>query len=389
MGSVSMANSLKGMRSSRNSLSAPGAPTVAVVAVVLGLVMLGLVMIYSASYARAYEQSGDSNYYLKRQLFAAMLGFPLLLVCARLDYRRWMTVDGWFLAACVALLVATLIPGVAVGYLWMRLGPFNFQPTEFLKLALIVYLAASLTRRQERVREFSQGLWPHLTVMGAITLLTIKQPDFGMAMMFVSITYCLLFAGGAALKHLGATLLAALPPLALLMVAAPYRLARLFSFLDPFADAQQGGYQIIQSLVSLGSGGLWGRGLGAGVEKLGYLPAAHTDFIFSVLGEELGLWGTGLVLAGFVCLGWLGVRVALNAPDRFGMLLAAGVTFSLCFQAFLNLGVAVGALPVTGLTLPFVSYGGSSLLVSLIMVGVLLSVSRGSGHDQRAGLRRR
>lgn len=389
MGSVSMANSYHDMPWFVRPPAAPTVPSMGLISVVLGLVLLGLVMIYSASYARAYEQSGDSNYYLKRQLFAVALGLPVLLVCARLDYRRWMSIDGLFLALCAALLVATLIPGVAVGYLWMRLGPLNFQPTEFLKLALIVYLAASLTRRQERVREFSQGLWPHVVVMGAITLLTIKQPDFGMAMMFVSITYCMLFVGGVSLKHLSATLLAALPPLALLMVAAPYRLARLFSFVDPFSDAQQGGYQIIQSLVSLGSGGLWGRGLGAGVEKLGYLPAAHTDFIFAVLGEELGLWGTGLALAGFVCLGWLGVRVALGAADRFGMLLAAGMTFSLCFQAFLNLGVAVGALPVTGLTLPFVSYGGSSLLVSLAMMGVLLSVSRGSGYDQRAGLRRR
>ncbi len=343
---------------------------------VFGLVLLGLLMVYSASYARGYEEAGDPLRYVKRQALAAAVGLVALFVLAAVDYRRWKELDVLLLLGGLLLVAATLVPGVANGGRWIRLGGFNLQPTEGLKVALIVFMAASLHRRRERARLFVEGVWPHLLVLGVAALMTMAQPDFGMALMYVSIAYFLMFLGGARLKHLCGTLLAAAPPLALLLLAAPYRRARLFSFLDPFGDATGAGYQVIQSLVSLGSGGVWGRGLGAGVEKLGYLPAAHTDFIFSVLGEELGLSGALLVLAGFCLLGYWGTRAAQAAPDRFGALLAAGLTFTLCLQAVLNLGVAVGLLPVTGLTLPFISYGGSSLLVSLAMCGMIISVAR-------------
>lgn len=393
MGSVGVVrHSQKRVGAQRTVPLRRGSSSAAISVLVLGLVLLGLFMVYSASYARAYDQTGDPNFFLKRQLFAAFVGVVLFFICARMPYRLWARFDGLFLAVALALVMVTLIPGLALGSRWIRLGPLNFQPTEMLKVALIVYLAASLSRRQTRVGEFSQGVGPHLLMAGAMALLAIKQPDFGMALLFLSITYFMLFVGGARLKHLLGTLLAALPPLLALMVAAPYRRARLLSFLDPFSDASGGGYQIIQSLVSLGSGGIWGRGLGGGIEKLGYLPAAHTDFIFSVLGEELGLWGTTLMLTGFLLLGYLGMKVALQASDRFGALFAAGITFTLCLQALLNVGVALGLLPVTGLTLPFISYGGSSLLASLAMAGMLVNVAnagRGGGHEQRVGLRRR
>lgn len=360
---------------------------------VVALLLVGLLMVYSASYARAYEQTGDPNFFLKRQLVAAVAGLIVFVVCALVPAQRWMSVDVLLLGVSVVLVLATLIPGVAVGSRWIRLGPMNVQPTELLKVALIIYVAASLCRRRQRVREFSQGVWPHLLVAAGAAMLSIKQPDFGMALMFLSITYFLLFLGGTRFKHLLVTILAALPPLVLLMVAAPYRRARLLSFLDPFGDAANGGYQTIQSLVSLGSGGVWGRGLGGSVEKLGYLPAAHTDFIFSVVGEELGIVGTLTIVVGFILLGYLGFRIAVQAADRFSALVAAGITFTLCLQALLNVGVAVGLLPVTGLTLPFISYGGSSLLASLAMAGILVSIGRdavrGGAHDQRAGLRRR
>lgn len=360
------------------------------VPVVLGLVLLGLLMVYSASYARAYQQLGDPNFFFKRQVLSAAIALVLFVVCARMDYRRWMALDLPLLVFSSALVVATLVPGVATGTRWIHLGVLNLQPTEVLKVALLIYLAASLTRREARVGLFAQGVWPHLLVAGTLAALSIKQPDFGMALMFLSIAYFMLFVGGARIKHLLATLLSLAPPLAALMVAAPYRRARLFSFLDPFSNASGSGYQVIQSLVSLGSGGLWGRGLGAGVEKLGYLPAAHTDFIFSVLGEEFGVWGTVLLVLSFFALGALGLRIAWQARDRFGALLAAGITFALCLQALLNLGVALGLLPVTGLTLPFVSYGGSSLFASLAMAGMLVSVARaGGGREQRARVRRR
>lgn len=343
---------------------------------VILLVLLGLLMVYSASYTYAYERLDDPNFYLKRQALHAGLGLLLMLVFAKVDYRRWMQADVLFLGFAFLLVLATFVPGIASGTRWIRLGPLNLQPTEILKIALIIYLSASLYRRRDLLKTFAQGVWPHLLVVGVIALVTIRQPDFGMALMFLSISYFLMFISGVRFKHLLYTVLAALPPLVLIMIAAPYRRARLLSFLDPFSDANNTGYQIIQSLVSLGSGGIWGRGLGSGVEKLGYLPAAHTDFIFSVVGEELGLWGAFLIMMGFFALGCIGIKITLNAPDRFGSLMAAGLTFTLCWQALLNLGVAVGLLPVTGLTLPFVSYGGSSLLASMAMVGLLISISR-------------
>ena len=394
MGSLGIAKRQLGpVVSPQRHSSSSSAYAAALVVLVAALLLVGLLMVYSASYARAYDQTGDPNFFVKRQLTAAAVGLFLFAVCALVPAQRWMSFDVLLLGVSLVLVLATLIPGVAVGSRWIRLGPINFQPTEMLKVSLIIYLAASLCRRRDRVHEFSQGVLPHLLVAASAAMLSIKQPDFGMALMFLSITYFLLFAGGARLEHLLATVLAAAPPLLLLMVAAPYRRARLLSFLDPFGDAANGGYQTIQSLVSLGSGGVWGRGIGGGVEKLGYLPAAHTDFIFSVVGEELGIVGTFFIVAGFILLGYLGIRIAMQAADRFSSLLAAGITFTLCTQALLNVGVAVGVLPVTGLTLPFISYGGSSLLASLAMAGMLVSVgkttTRGGVHDQRAGLRRR
>ncbi len=378
MGSVGMGRSAlrQSARHTRTLPSSNSSTTFILSTLIALLVLLGLLMVYSASYSFAYERLGDPNFYLKRQTLHAVIGLVLMLIFARIDHRLWMRMDVLFLGFAFLMVLATFVPGVASGTRWIRLGPLNLQPTEVLKIALIVYLSASLYRRREHLKTFSQGVWPHLLVVGVIALITIKQPDFGMALMFLSITYFLMFISGVRFKHLLYTVMAALPPLVLLMIAAPYRRARLMSFLDPFGDANNTGYQIIQSLVSLGSGGLWGRGLGSGVEKLGYLPAAHTDFIFSVLGEELGLWGAFLVMMGFFALGCLGIKISFNAPDRFGSLMAAGLTFALCWQALLNLGVAVGVLPVTGLTLPFVSYGGSSLLTSMAMVGMLISIAR-------------
>jgi cell division protein FtsW len=381
MGSIGLTNhALQRQPMPARSIHLSAGSSLALTFLIFGLVLLGLLFVYSASYSRAFEQTGDPNFFLTRQLIALGAGLVIFLICIRIPYQFWLKVDTILLLGAGLLTLATLIPGIALNGRWIDLGPTNLQPTEVLKVALLIYMAASLYRREDRIKEFSQGVWPHILVAGAAALIAIKQPDFGMALMFLSITFFLLFIGGARLKHLGGMLLLGIPPLALLMIAAPYRLARLLSFLDPYGNASNGGYQIIQSWVSLGSGGLLGRGLGAGVEKLGYLPAAHTDFIFSVMGEELGMFGTMMILIGFFVLGWLGFSVALNCKNRFAQLLAAGLTFALCWQALLNVGVAVGVLPVTGLTLPFISYGGSSLLASLAMGGILINLARTGGR---------
>lgn len=338
----------------------------------VALTLLGLVMVASAG-----QPLGPGRLFL-RQLVAALLGLALLLGLARLDYSRLLTYDGALLLVAVGLTLLTFVPALAPDGLWLELGPLSFQPTELLKLALIVFLAASLTRKRERgeLERFTMGALPCYALWAVLSLIAVLQPDFALVVVYGAIVAFMLFMAGAPLRHLVGPALAALPLMGLLLWLAPYRRERLFAYLNPFADPQGSGYHVLQSLTALGSGGLLGRGLGAGREKWLYLPSAYNDFIVAVIGEELGLLGTLLVLGLFVALGWRGWRIARRAPDAFGFLLASGITFALSFQAAINLGVAVGALPVTGLTLPFVSYGGSSLVVSLAMVGLLLSVAR-------------
>jgi cell division protein FtsW len=342
-------------------------------------------MVASSSFAAADALYHQPHYFLLKQCLAAALGLMVLLIARRVDYRRWARLDLWLLMGTLGLAALTLVPALAPDRQWLKFGPLALQPTEFVKFALVIYLAAYLVRKADQITDFMQGLLPPLIILGLAAGLALLQSDFGMLLLLSAIVLFMLFLGGARLIHLGTLMLATLPLVLYLAISAPYRLGRLMAFLDPFKYSTSEGYQLIQSLVAIGSGGILGRGLGESKEKLLYLPQSYNDFIFAIIGEELGLWGGLLVISLFVYLAYHGLQLARRAPDRFGMYLAAGLTFALVLQATVNIGVAMGIMPVTGLTLPFISYGGSSLILSMGMAGVLLNIAKQSeGRRARA-----
>jgi cell division protein FtsW len=259
---------------------------------------------------------------------------------------------------------------------WFRIGPLSFQPVELAKFALVLYLASFLTRRAAALRSFWQGLFPILLVAGTMALLTFVQPDLGNSLALVVLTLVLAYLAGAPVKHMAWVAATALPLVTLAVALKPYRWRRMLAFVNPWDDPQGSGFQIIQSFLALGSGGLTGRGLGGSKQKLFYLPEPYTDFIFAIVGEELGLIGAVCVIALFAVLIWRGLRVGLRAPDPFGSYLALGLTVMLATQTLVNLGVVMGALPTKGLPLPFVSFGGSALLMTMFSAGVLLNISQ-------------
>lgn len=361
-------------------MHALGSPDFPLLLGAVALTLFGLVMVASASAPLSYESYQRPEYLFLKQLIAGIVGFALLVFLMRTDYRKLFASDGILLLAALGLTLLTFVPQLAPDGLWLRLGPISWQPTEFTKLALIVYMAAALVRKSEagELFHFSTGVLPFLALFGFLALIALVQPDFALVVIYGAIVVFLLLLAGARMLHVFTPMLAGLPLVAGLLLLAPYRRARLFTFLNPFADPSGAGYHLLQSLTALGSGGLLGRGLGAGREKWLYLPSAYNDFILAVIGEELGFIGASFVLGLFLFFAWRGFQIAFRAPDRFGFLLASGITFTIAFQAAINFGVAVGALPVTGLTLPFVSYGGSSLIVSLAMIGILLNISKHS-----------
>ena len=355
-------------------------PDVWLFGVVLALVLLGVVMVYSASAIIAADRFGDPFFFLKKQLFWALLGGGLLWAALRLDYRRLERLVVPLLVVSIALLVLVLLPpfGQAINGTrrWFRIGPLSFQPVELAKFALVLYLASFLTRRVEAIRSFWHGLFPILLVAGTMALLTLVQPDLGNSLALVVLTLVLAYLAGARVKHMAWVAAAALPLVVLAVALKPYRWRRMVAFVNPWEDPQGSGFQIIQSFLALGSGGLTGRGLGGSKQKLFYLPEPYTDFIFAIVGEELGLIGAVGVIALFAVLIWRGLRVGLRAPDPFGSYLALGLTVMLATQTLVNLGVVLGALPTKGLPLPFVSFGGSALLMTMFSAGVLLNISQ-------------
>jgi len=345
------------------------------------LVALGLVMVFSASSATAYAIYHDTAYYLKRQFVYLIVGLALAYAAYRVDYRKLKGIaPGLVMATCV-LLVLTLIPhvGFASGGArrWLGLRALSFQPSELAKLALVLFLAAKLSSLGENVRSLSKGVVPALLV--AVLLLGVPilaEPDMGTASLLIFTAFAMLFTAGARIEHLLLAAFVMIPPAILAVGSSAYKRARVFAFLDPWKDAQNTGFHIVQSLLALGSGGIFGLGLGHSRQKYFYLPEAHTDFIFAVLGEELGMLGAIVVLALFVVFAVRATVLALRAPDRFGMLLAMGCTFLIVLQAFINIGVVTSSWPVTGVPLPFISFGGTSLIVSLIAVGLIANVGR-------------
>ena len=344
------------------------------------LVLGGVMMINSASTPVADRIHGNSLIFLRNHLIHLAVGLTGLWVAMRMPYARWQQ---WMPLALVGIFVAlimVLIPGVghqvSGARRWLRLGSFNFQPTELLKLILIVYVASYLNRKPGRVAQFLRGVLPNFAVMGLFLTLVVMQPDFGTVVLITMVLLLMIFVGGAKPEHIAYSLLGFCGIGAWLVFSQAYRMRRIFAFLDPWGDRLDSGFQIVQSYLAFGSGGWLGVGLGDSRQKMFFLPDAHTDFIFSILGEELGLLGVWSALILFACFLWRGYRIALGAREDFGRYLAYGITTLFALQIVLNLAVVMGMMPTKGLPLPFVSYGGSSLVMSLFMVGVLLNIGR-------------
>jgi len=360
------------------------------------LTIAGLIMVLSASSVSAYARFGDSFRYLQRQGAYAAVGVLALILTSRMRYRAWRRLSLPLLLATLAMLALVLHPAAGVeaygSSRWFQLGPVTIQPSELAKLALVAFAAAILAGRWDRLGDLRQLAIPLLPVLLLVCGMVMLQPDLGTTLILAGTVFLLLFAAGVRLRYLAASGALGLVVGMGLIMSADYRRIRFLSFLDPWADAGNTGYQLIQSLIALGSGGWTGVGLGASRQKWMYVPNAHTDFIFSILGEELGLLGEIVVLVAFGVLLYAGIRTAAHAGDVFGRLLAAGIVSWFGLQALVNLGAVTGLLPITGVPLPFLSYGGSSLVVSLAAVGILVNIARspaGEGAGVRSVPRRR
>lgn len=347
--------------------------------VTFALMGIGLVMLYSSSSIMAQQRFGDSMYFVKRQILFAFIGLAALIVSKNLPYVIYHRLVYVILGASLLSLLLVLLPQVGhrVGGArrWLRLGPLSLQPAEFAKLTLIIYMSYSLAKKKERVREFSVGYVPHLLVTAVFVGLVLMQPDLGTAVIFAALVFLLLFVAGVRLRFLLATGLAVIPLLALAIAQTSYRLERLLAFVNPWRDPSDTSFQLLHSLLALGSGGPLGVGLGSGQQKLFYLPEPHTDFILAVIGEETGMVGIVIVLLLYGLLIYKGVKIASRAPDRYGTYLALGLTLVIGLQALINSAVVMGLLPTKGLPLPFISYGGSSLLTNLTAMGILMNIS--------------
>ncbi len=346
---------------------------------VLFLVGMGIVMVYSASSALALEKYGTNLYFLKKQALFSLLGIVVLVICSHIPYRFFRFLTYPFLILALILLAAIQFSefGYSAGgsARWLRFGSFSFQPSEFARFALVIYLAYSMNKKIDAIKYFTIGFLPHVLVLGVFTVLIFLQPDFGVVVIFGAITWIMMFVGGVRLLHLFPPLFILLPILYFFMVNAEYRLRRIISFLDPWQYPADEGYQIVHSLMAFGTGGIWGSGIGKGYQKLFYLPEPHTDFIFSVIGEELGLIGVMAILGLYFLILWRGISIARNAEDYYGSFVAIGLTAAIGIQVCVNMGVALGLLPTKGLALPFLSYGGTSLLINMASIGILMNIT--------------
>lgn len=353
------------------------------VAVVAVLNLVGLVMILSASSVASLSDYGSAWFFFERQFLWTLLGIGAFVVASRVDYRRWQRWARPLLLISVVLLVLVLVPGLGVNVdgstRWLGRGQFRFQPTDLAKLALLVFVADLVVRRRDEITDARRVMVPALVIFTGLAALMMLQPDMDSTVMLAVIVGTVLLVGGVRLFHASVIGLGGILLAAVLAVAAPYRRARVFAYLNPWADPSNTGYQIAQSLIAIGSGGWFGVGLGQGRSKWLFLPNPHTDFIFAVIGEELGLLGCFSVVALFVSFAVCGVMIARRAPDQFGTLVAAGITVWIVAQAIINIGSVTGLLPVSGIPLPFVSFGGASLIVTMAGAGILANIARHSG----------
>ncbi|MGK5089039.1 putative lipid II flippase FtsW [Bdellovibrionota bacterium FG-2] len=363
----------------------PGSFDALLLVTVTLLVLFGLLMVYSSSFIFAQERTGDGFSFIKKQALFACIGFGALYLSYRVEYQKWEKWAYPFLGGALLLLIAVLIPGIGLkaggAQRWLRLGPLSFQPGELAKFAVIFFVAKQLHAKKDRFNNFTAGFLAYFIVPLPTMILLLLQPDFGTTVMIGIVIFALMFLAGVPKKYWLSAIFLITAAGAILILKSPYRMTRVTTFLDPWSDPGGKGFQILQSLVGLHNGRFWGAGLGNGKEKLFYLPEAHNDFIFAVIGEELGFIGIAAVAGAYLYFTYRGLRIAwrsfFNYQDTFGMLLAAGITLALSVQGFINMAVVMGLLPTKGLTLPFVSYGGSALLVDLFSVGVLLNISKG------------
>lgn len=347
---------------------------------VLILVGIGVVMVYSASSVEAYAAYHSATYFLKRQLLWAVLGLGIMALFSRIPYHQWMRWSIPIFGFTLLCLLLVLVPHVGIevngARRWLGAGPLLFQPSELAKLSVILLFGLTLTYRQSEVSNLKQGFLPHLLALVVLFGLILKEPDLGTALSLGGTAVVMMIVAGANWRHIASLGVLSVPAIGALIAIEPYRVQRILAFMDPFKDPLGSGYHTIQGLMAIGSGGLLGSGLGNSALKFFYLPEAHTDFIFAILAEELGFLGAAAVLVLFFVVAWRGYRIALEAPDRFGAVLAVGLTTMVLLQAILNIGVVTDSLPVTGVPLPFISYGGSSLVFTLAGIGILLSISR-------------
>ncbi len=348
----------------------------------IALLVLGTLMVYSASFAVAHNEFNDDAYFLVRQLAWDIIGGLALVLVMRVHYQHWRRWSVPIMLLVIVLLVLVLMPGLGFrsygAMRWIKLGPFlQVQPSELAKLGIVLYLADWLARRGSIVADFFKGLLPFAIIVGLVAWLVEVQPDLGTTSIIIGVAACIFFVAGASLLHIA--LLASIgvaAAIALMAHLSGYQLERIRAFLDPWSDVQGSGWHTAQGLIALGSGGPFGQGLGNGLQKFYWVPNAHTDAIFVIIGEELGFLGCVGVIALFAILAWRGFFIAWRAPDPFGRLFATGLTCMLTLQALVNIAVATNSLPYTGITLPFVSFGGSSTVISLVAVGLLLNISR-------------
>jgi cell division protein FtsW len=359
---------------------ARSAPDIWIIITTLLLLTIGVIMVYSASAVLAFREFGDEYYYLKRQLLFALLGVVAMFFTMNMDYWVWKKYARIGLFICLGLLVIVLIPGVGVvrggARSWLGIGAFGIQPSEFMKIGMILFLAKLLADDQARITKFIKGLLPPLAIMGLAFGLIMLQPDLGTGVVLIGASLLIIYTAGARILHLSFFGMIGVAGFIGLIIQAPYRLQRITSFLDPWQDPLGAGYQAIQSLYAIGPGGLVGLGLGMSRQKYSYLPEPQTDFIFSIIAEELGFIGGAFVLLLFTILVWRGMRTAITAPDTFGSLVAVGIIGMVAVQVIINIGVVIGMFPVTGITLPLISAGGSSLTLMLTSIGILLNISR-------------
>jgi cell division protein FtsW len=364
-------------------------PDYVILGLVFALLTFGFIALSSASTALSYERFGNNNYYLIRQLLYGLLpGGILMYILSRVNYKFWQSIAPLAIFVGIGLLLAVLMPhiGFKVGNSrrWINFGAFLFQPAEYVKLAVIFYLASWYDRRQQHVHDLYYGFLPMLAIVGLISLLIVFQPDLGSMLSLMAIAICMFFVGGVKLKHLISTGLAGLAAMWLLIKIEPYRLERITTFFNPSHDTQGISYQISQALIAIGSGGIWGLGVGQSIQTKGYLPEPMGDSIFAVMSEELGFIRICIILALVLFFAWRGYKIATKTPDTFGKMVAAGITSWIVFQSLINIGGITAIIPLTGIPLPFISYGSTALAINLGAIGILLNISRFADLKQHA-----